>query len=64
MYVCLCRGITDTQIKKAIDEGKASCMRSLSKALGIAGDCGRCGKAARELLEKHPVPEVRYTSAA
>ncbi len=64
MYVCLCRGITDTQIKQAIESGKASCMRSLSKALGIAGDCGRCGKEARELLERTPTPQVRFTSAA
>ncbi|WP_144394890.1 (2Fe-2S)-binding protein [Pleionea sediminis] len=64
MYVCLCRGITDTQIKQAVNEGKASCMKSLSKALGIAGDCGRCGRVAKELLEQSILPDVKFTSAA
>ncbi|NVJ61237.1 MAG: (2Fe-2S)-binding protein [Gammaproteobacteria bacterium] len=64
MYVCLCRGITDSQIKKAVDEGKAKCMRSLSVELGIAGDCGRCGKVAKQLLEQWAMPEVAFNNVA
>jgi bacterioferritin-associated ferredoxin len=64
MYVCLCRGITDSQIKQAISEGKASCMRSLSNTLGIAADCGRCGKYARDLLKQSLSTKVSYHNAA
>ncbi len=64
MYVCLCRGITDSQIKQAISEGKASCMRSLSTTLGIAADCGRCGKYAKELLKQAVTPNVAFHNAA
>jgi bacterioferritin-associated ferredoxin len=64
MYVCLCRGITDTQIKQAIAEGKANCMRSLSNMLGVAADCGRCGKYAKELLKQSVTVNVNYHNAA
>ncbi|NVK87812.1 MAG: (2Fe-2S)-binding protein [Gammaproteobacteria bacterium] len=64
MYVCLCRGITDSDIKTAVEEGKATCMRSLSIELGIAGDCGRCGQAAKALLEQWVTPEEAFNNVA
>ncbi len=64
MYVCLCRGITDSQIKQAISEGKASCMKSLNEQLGIAVDCGKCGQIAKQLLKQAVTPNVAFHSAA
>lgn len=49
MYVCLCKGITDRQIKAAIDDGACS-MGKLRKNLGVATQCGKCATSARELL--------------
>ncbi len=49
MYVCLCKGITDRQIKAAIDDGVCS-MGQLRKTLGVATQCGKCAVSARELL--------------
>ena len=49
MYVCLCNGITDRQIRPAVEEG-ASSMRELRQQLGVCGNCGRCGPEAREIL--------------
>ena len=49
MYVCLCKGITDRQIKAAIKDG-ASSMSELNRALGVASQCGKCGIATREIL--------------
>lgn len=54
MYVCLCKGITERQIHRAIDEGACS-MRDLRQQLGIATQCGRCGKCARTILKAHGV---------
>ncbi len=51
MYVCLCRGITDGQIKQAIATGQASSMRCLN-SMGVATQCGKCGRAAKDLLKK------------
>lgn len=49
MYVCLCKGITDKQIKAAIDDGADSLGR-LRKALGVASQCGKCSATTREIL--------------
>ncbi|MCK8516154.1 bacterioferritin-associated ferredoxin [Methylonatrum kenyense] len=49
MYVCLCNGITDRQIRQAVEDG-ASSMRELRRQLGVCGNCGRCGPEAREIL--------------
>ncbi len=51
MYVCLCKGITDRQIKAAIDNG-ASSLGQLRKALGVASQCGKCSATTREMLQE------------
>jgi bacterioferritin-associated ferredoxin len=50
MYICLCRGVTDRQIKAAIDDG-AQTLSHLRKNLGVAGQCGKCACSAQELLD-------------
>lgn len=49
MYVCLCKGITDHQIRRAVAEG-ADSMRDLRRELGVCTDCGKCGVCANRLL--------------
>ncbi len=50
MYVCLCKAVTDSQIREAVESG-ASSMRDLARELGVATQCGKCGCDARELLK-------------
>ncbi|MFT6276087.1 MAG: bacterioferritin-associated ferredoxin, partial [Halioglobus sp.] len=42
MYVCICKGITDTQIRAAVEDG-ASSLREVRNTLGVASQCGKCG---------------------
>ena len=49
MYVCICRGVTDRQIRRAVDEG-ARTLHEVQKKLPLADCCGRCGPVARELI--------------
>ncbi len=49
MYVCLCKGITDSQIRSAVDDGATS-LRHVRKQLGVASQCGKCSCLAREIL--------------
>ena len=49
MYVCLCKGITDTQIRAAVHDG-ASSMQELRNTLGVASQCGKCGIQARDIV--------------
>jgi bacterioferritin-associated ferredoxin len=51
MYVCLCKGITDSQIRAAIQDG-ASSFRDVRKSLGVASQCGKCGMQTREILRE------------
>lgn len=49
MYVCICHGVTDTQIEAAIDNG-AETMRMISKELNVGSQCGQCCSCAKKLL--------------
>lgn len=51
MYVCLCKGITDTQIRAAVEDG-ASNMRDVRNTLGVASQCGKCGILAQEIVRE------------
>ncbi len=52
MYVCVCKAVTDTQIKQAINKGLSS-KRELVKCLGVGGSCGKCNLHVKELLDDH-----------
>jgi bacterioferritin-associated ferredoxin len=62
MYVCLCQGVTDRQIREAVEDG-ASTMRQLRKELGVAASCGRCAMHAKALLDESR-QDVRNLSLA
>jgi bacterioferritin-associated ferredoxin len=51
MYVCLCKGITDTQIRAAVEDG-ASSLRDVRNTLGVASQCGKCGILTREIVRE------------
>ncbi|PAU86480.1 (2Fe-2S)-binding protein [Pseudomonas sp. WN033] len=51
MYVCLCKGVTDRQIRDAINSGACS-MRDLRESLDVASQCGKCGRDCKSLLNE------------
>lgn len=51
MYVCLCKGITDTQIRSAVQAGATS-LRDVHASLGVASQCGKCGITARQIVRE------------
>lgn len=51
MYVCICHGVTDRQIREAVCDGVAS-MRALRQELGVASNCGRCAPYAKQILDE------------
>lgn len=50
MYVCLCQGITDSQIRSAI-EGGASCLRDVRDSLGVMSQCGKCACLTKDIVD-------------
>ncbi|ABI55783.1 (2Fe-2S)-binding protein [Alkalilimnicola ehrlichii MLHE-1] len=52
MYVCLCKAITDRDVRQALDEG-CYCMRDLKERLGVCSACCKCAPAAKALLNEY-----------
>lgn len=51
MYVCLCNGVTDRQIREAVDNGCDS-IGELTMRTGCGASCGSClGMAASMITE-------------
>lgn len=49
MYVCVCKAVTDRQIRQAVELGARS-LADLKESLGVATGCGKCAPCAREVL--------------
>lgn len=49
MYVCLCRGITDQDIKDAMQNGAQS-YREVREMLDLGTCCGKCAPEAKALI--------------
>lgn len=58
MIVCVCRRISDHQIRQAAADGAHS-LECLQLDLGVATQCGRCADCASRVLceARAPVPE-------
>ena len=50
MYVCICRGITEKQIRQTVSQQGCS-HEELTAMTGVGADCGTCMAYASELLE-------------
>jgi bacterioferritin-associated ferredoxin len=62
MYVCLCQGVTDGQIRDAILEGCCS-YREVREATGVASKCGKCACLAKEVV-RETLTELQSSHAA
>ncbi|MEC9414964.1 MAG: (2Fe-2S)-binding protein [Pseudomonadota bacterium] len=53
MYICICKAITDTQIRAAVDNG-ANSVCKLRKKFGLASSCGSCIAMTESILKENP----------
>ena len=51
MYVCICHGVTESQIRRAADEGVRE-VHELTMRTGAGSNCGSCLPLAAQLLEE------------
>jgi bacterioferritin-associated ferredoxin len=49
MIVCVCKAVSDRQIKNAV-RGGATCVRDLNRQLGVGTGCGKCLPEAHATL--------------
>ena len=57
MYVCLCKAVTDSQIREAVANG-ATNFGQVRKELSLAAQCGKCGILAREVFNDSLINSV------
>ena len=58
MYVCLCKAVTDQDIRRAVARG-ARTFEAVQAQTGCSTCCGCCEAEAREQLEAHLESERR-----
>jgi bacterioferritin-associated ferredoxin len=51
VYICLCNGFTDRQVRTIVEE-RASSVAQVYQALGCAPRCGKCVPLVREMLDR------------
>jgi len=51
MYVCVCRAVTERQIRDAV-RGGARTLKDLRRELGVSSECGQCAASARQSLSE------------
>ena len=51
MYVCICKAVSDGEIKSAVAEGVTD-LESLSEKLGVGTGCGTCREFTHEIIQQ------------
>ncbi len=54
MIVCICRAVSDRQIRAVVSDGARS-MAEVRAELGAGECCGKCSRQVRELIDQHAV---------
>lgn len=62
MYVCLCQGISDRQIREIVHRG-ASSLEEVKEDLPVASCCGCCEEVARSLIQTEVLNKPRTAAA-
>ena len=52
MYICICKNITDTQIRNVVLKREVSNLSQLSKELGACTQCGKCSHNAKRVINE------------
>ncbi|MGO4997936.1 bacterioferritin-associated ferredoxin [Oceanisphaera sp. W20_SRM_FM3] len=63
MYVCLCKGITDSQLREAIANGGSEFKR-LKQELAVGTQCGKCVPVAMAILAEETAKTALYYEVA
>ena len=64
MYVCLCNGISDKKIRQAVRQFSPHSFQQLKKCIPVGNQCGKCVRAAREVMEDElmQLPEFKESA--
>jgi len=64
MYVCLCNGVSDKKIRQAVRQFSPQSFQQLRKFVPVGTQCGKCIRAAREIMQDEltQLPEFKETA--
>jgi bacterioferritin-associated ferredoxin len=62
MYVCICHGVTDGQIRETLSRGAAT-LGEVQLQVPVGGCCGRCLPAAQAVIDAHQVQQARCSTS-
>lgn len=51
MFVCMCYGVTDSDIRKAVTANGVGNMRDLREQTELGSQCGKCIQMAQEVID-------------
>ena len=60
MFVCLCTGTTSHVVSECVANG-ARTSKEIADACGAGGDCGRCRRTLRAMIEAHYKESAGFT---
>lgn len=63
MFVCVCKGITDKDIRDAVNRGEES-IKSIKETLGVASQCGGCFTLAKQIVDNQLSDNASYYKVA
>lgn len=63
MIVCVCKSVSDRNIRASVDAGAAS-FEELQFELGVALCCGKCEHSVRHVLAEKQDGGARHSAAA
>ncbi|TVP79479.1 (2Fe-2S)-binding protein [Thioalkalivibrio sp.] len=52
MYVCVCKGVREGDIRSLASTEAGLRMRDLRERLGVCSECGKCGRRALSMLRE------------
>ncbi|GAA6136694.1 hypothetical protein NBRC116583_04410 [Arenicella sp. 4NH20-0111] len=58
MFVCLCKSVTDHEIRSAVDDGVRS-FESMQERLEVSTVCGACTCEVKQIMQKRLEKEVQ-----
>jgi bacterioferritin-associated ferredoxin len=62
MYVCLCKAVTDSEIREAVEEGAVH-VGHLAERCGLGTGCGRCQETAQQVIDEHLAQSLSFAAA-
>lgn len=60
MFVCMCYGVTDKDIRNAVQQDGVGNIRELRQQLDLGNQCGKCIQMAQQIIDSTIIDESLF----